>query len=307
MIKANPVLNQVLKHPLFEEKEVKVSIKRLDLIHPKVSGNKFFKLKYNLEKAKSTGQNTILTFGGAFSNHIAAVAFAAKEEGLNSIGVIRGEEILPLNNTLKIAQSNGMHLHFISRELYRNKTETLFLKDLKSKFGDFLMIPEGGTNELAIEGTVEILEEKDKEYSHIIASIGTGGTYAGLAKSILNHQTLIGMSSLKGNFIHQEIEDLLNTHQIIPKGKTQIMDNFHFGGYAKYKQELIDFIWRFYDDFGIILDPIYTGKLVFGIWDMISNNQFPEGSSILVIHSGGLQGNTGFTERTGIKLPALLE
>ncbi|WP_296701048.1 1-aminocyclopropane-1-carboxylate deaminase/D-cysteine desulfhydrase [Algoriphagus sp.] len=305
MIKGNPVYNQILKHSLFEEKGVKVSVKRLDKIHPQVSGNKFFKLKYNLEKAKTEGQNTILTFGGAFSNHIAAVAFATKAEGLNSIGIIRGEKILPLNNTLKMAQSNGMKLFFISRESYRNKTETSFLNELKSKFGDFFMIPEGGTNELAISGTSEILEKADQEYSHILASIGTGGTFAGLVKSLLNHQTLIGISALKGNFIHQEIEDLLKTHQIFPQGNTQIMDSFHFGGYAKYKKELIDFIWRFYEDFGITLDPIYTGKLFFGVWEMITNNQFKKDSSLLIIHSGGLQGNIGFTEMTGIKLPPL--
>jgi 1-aminocyclopropane-1-carboxylate deaminase/D-cysteine desulfhydrase-like pyridoxal-dependent ACC family enzyme len=307
MINANPVLNQKLKHPLFEEKEVEVSIKRLDLIHPQVSGNKFFKLKHNLEKAKNKGKDAILTFGGAFSNHIAAVAFAAKAEGLESIGVIRGEEPIPLNSTLKIAQSNGMQLHFISREQYKNKTDESFLKKLYSKFGDFYLIPEGGTNDLAIAGTSELLREEDKEFSHIITAIGTGGTYAGLAKTILADQTLIGISSLKGNFIHQEIEDLLAIHQITPKGKTQLMDTYHFGGYAKYKQELIDFIWKFYEDFGIVLDPIYTGKLVFGVWDMISNNQFPKGSSILMIHSGGLQGNIGFTDRTGIKLPPLSE
>ncbi len=305
MINANPVFNQILKHPLFEEKEVTVSIKRLDLIHPQVSGNKFYKLKHNLKKAKAKGQSTILTFGGAYSNHIAAIAFAAKAEGLKSIGVIRGEEAIPLNTTLKTAQSNGMQLHFVSRELYRIKKEPSFLLDLKSKFGSFYLIPEGGTNDLAVQGTSEILGEDDKEYSHIIAAIGTGGTFVGLAKTVLTHQTLIGISSLKGNFIHQEIEDLLAIHEIIPKGRTQVMDTYHFGGYAKYKQELIDFIWKFYEDFGIVLDPIYTGKLAFGVWDMISNNQFPKGSSILIIHSGGFQGNAGFTERTGIKLPPL--
>ncbi|MEN2280488.1 pyridoxal-phosphate dependent enzyme [Algoriphagus sp. SE2] len=305
MINANPVFNQVLKNPLFEEKEIKVTIKRLDLIHPQVSGNKFFKLKYNLEKAKSERQNTVLTFGGAFSNHIAAVAFAAKAEGLKSIGVIRGEETSPLNHTLKTAQSNGMKLFFISRELYRKKKELTFLNDLKSRFGDFFVIPEGGTNELAIFGTSEILNKEDKAFSHIITAIGTGGTFAGLAKSLLNHQTLIGISALKGDFIHQEIKDLLDIHKITPKGETKIMDNFHFGGYAKFNKELIDFIWKFYEDYKIALDPIYTGKLIFGVWDMISKNKIPKGSSLLIIHSGGLQGNIGFTERTGIKLPPL--
>lgn len=296
-------LNQSLSHEFFDSKGISVTMKRLDLIDPEITGNKFFKLKYNIQEAISAGHQTVLTFGGTYSNHIAATAFAAKKEGLQSIGIIRGEKPNPLNPTLSAAQANGMELHFISREDYRKKTEPSFLSRLKDKIGDFYLIPEGGTNALAIKGTEEILTSNSNIHTHIMTSIGTGGTFAGLAKSLLPHQTLLGISSLKGNFIHQEIKQLLNTHQISPKGKTEIFDEFHFGGYAKYKDELIQFIWDFYENFRIPLDPVYTGKMAYAAWDLIKKDYFVKGSSILLIHSGGLQGNAGFIERTGIKLP----
>lgn len=305
MIKANPVINQILTHPLFEEKEVKVSIKRLDLIHPQVSGNKFFKLKYNLERAKTKGKNTILTFGGAYSNHIASVAFAAKAEGLNSIGIIRGDVATALNPTLLEAQNNGMRLHYISRVDYREKNNPVFIEKLEREFGDFYLIPEGGTNELAITGTKEILQKQDEDFTHILCSIGTGGTFAGLYSSLSEKQILLGFSSLKGEFIHNGISDLIAGYQLVSQGSYEIFTKYHFGGYAKYGQELIDFIWWFYESFDMVLDPIYTGKMAFGIWDLIQKDYFPKGSKILMIHSGGLQGNVGFTERTGIKLPSL--
>ncbi len=307
MLLPNPVPVQFLTHDLLEKKGIELAIKRLNLIHPKVSGNKFFKLKYNLEKAKSERKSKILTFGGAFSNHIYATAEATNAENLESIGIIRGERTESLNATLSHASELGMNLHFIDRKSYRNKTEPEFLARLKEKFGDFYLIPEGGTNELAIEGTKEILIEEDKEFSHICSSIGTGGTFAGLYASISENQKLLGFSSLKGEFIHKEITDLIEKYQLTSKESYEILTNYHFGGYAKYKQELIDFIWWFYESFGIVLDPIYTGKMAFGIWDLIKKNHFAKGSKILMIHSGGLQGNTGFTERTGISLPSISE
>ncbi|REG88502.1 1-aminocyclopropane-1-carboxylate deaminase/D-cysteine desulfhydrase [Algoriphagus antarcticus] len=307
MLLPNPVPVQFLTHDLLEKKGIELAIKRLNLIHPKVSGNKFFKLKYNLEKAKSERKSKILTFGGAFSNHIYATAEATNAENLESIGIIRGERTESLNATLSHASELGMNLHFIDRKSYRNKTEPEFLARLKEKFGDFYLIPEGGTNELAIEGTKEILIEEDKEFSHICSSIGTGGTFAGLYASISENQKLLGFSSLKGEFIQKEITDLIEKYQLTSKESYEILTNYHFGGYAKYKQELIDFIWWFYESFGIVLDPIYTGKMAFGIWDLIKKNHFAKGSKILMIHSGGLQGNTGFTERTGISLPSISE
>lgn len=303
MLLAQQLDTQTLNHSLFDEKKVKVSLLRLDQIHPEVSGNKFFKLKYNLEEAKKQGKSTILTFGGAYSNHIFATASAAKTTGLKAIGVIRGEDLDQENPTLIHARAKGMRLHFFSREAYRSKNSQQFIHQLREHFGDFYLVPEGGTNSLAIRGTAEILQEKHLEFTHICTPIGTGGTFAGLALSIHLHQTLLGFSSLKGEFIKEEIRQLLKGSEISPKGKMEIFTQFHLGGYAKYTGELIDFIRWFYEKFGIILDPVYTGKMVFGFWELLQINHFPAGSKILLIHTGGLQGNLGFTQRTGIALP----
>ncbi|WP_339752243.1 1-aminocyclopropane-1-carboxylate deaminase/D-cysteine desulfhydrase [Algoriphagus aquimarinus] len=303
MLLPNPAPIQFLAHSILEEKGIELAVKRLDLVHPEVSGNKFFKLKYNLEKAKKEGKNKILTFGGAFSNHIYATAEAAKAENIEAIGIIRGERTEPLNATLLHAENLGMRLHFIDRNSYRNKSQPQFLATLQKKFGDFYLIPEGGTNELAIEGTKEILDSDDLHFSHVCSSIGTGGTFCGLYSSLSENQKLLGFSSLKGEFIHKEIAELLQKNQLNSQGLYEIFTTYHYGGYAKHTQELIDFIWWFYESFGIVLDPIYTGKMAFGIWDLIKNDYFFYSSKILMIHSGGLQGNTGFTQMTGIKLP----
>jgi len=292
-------------HPLLALKNIELAIMRLDLVHPGVSGNKFFKLKYNLEQARKEGKDTLLTFGGAYSNHIFATAEAARTEGFQSIGIIRGERTEPLNPTLAHVESLGMKLHFVDRDTYRKKNESGFINELKDLFEDFYLIPEGGTNELAIKGTKEIIGEDEDQFSHLAVSIGTGGTFAGLAASISSTQKLIGFSSLKGEFIHSEMEKLLSDHQILSVGNYQVNSEYHFGGYGKYTQELIAFIKEFHQNFGIALDPIYTGKLAFGIWDLIKKDFFVPQSKILMIHTGGLQGNIGFAEKTGIKLPGL--
>lgn len=303
MLQANSVPTQFISHPLLREKSIELAVKRLDLIHETLSGNKFFKLKYNLEKAKFLKKDTILTFGGAFSNHIFATAAAAKAENLKAIALIRGERNHPLNPTLSYAEDQGMELHFIDRKSYRRKAEVDFLKDLESKFGEFYLIPEGGTNGLAIQGTQEILDSEDRKFTHVCTSIGTGGTITGIARSLLSTQKLIGFSSLKGEFIHGEIAELFKKHKVSEFINYEIQTGYHFGGYAKYKPELIDFLWWFYENFEIVLDPIYTGKMAFGIWDMIEKDLFPAGSKVLMIHSGGLQGNMGFQAQTGIEIP----
>ncbi|MBC6368898.1 1-aminocyclopropane-1-carboxylate deaminase [Algoriphagus sp. AK58] len=303
MLLPQPIETQSLQHPIFDEKKVNVSLLRLDQIHSGVSGNKFFKLKYNLEEAKKLGKPSILTFGGAYSNHIYATASAAREAGLTSIGIIRGEGLDRKNPTLLHARERGMLLHFVSRVDYRKKNSEEYIDHLRAHFGDFYLIPEGGTNSLAIQGTAEILEEKHREFSHVCTALGTGGTFAGLAKSLNSAQTLLGFSSLKGEFIREEIENLLIGSNIHPKGRLEIFTQFHFGGYAKWTDELIDFIHWFWKAFGVILDPIYTGKMAFGFWELLQTNHFPAGSKILLIHTGGLQGNLGFTQRTGIALP----
>lgn len=286
-------------------KGVELAVMRLDLIHAGVSGNKFFKLRYNLAQAKLENQTTLLTFGGAYSNHIYATAVAAKETGFQSIGILRGEPTLPLNPTLAHAKSLGMQFHYLDREAYRIKNSPAFLQELVDKFGRFYMIPEGGTNALAIKGTGEILSKTTENFTHITASIGTGGSFAGLASTLPPSQHLVGFSALKGAFIHSEITRLLTDNQIKSSSHLEINTSYHFGGYGKYTSELIDFMWEFYENFGLITDPIYTGKLAFGVWDMILHDQFTASSKILLIHSGGLQGNVGFKERTGIPLPTL--
>lgn len=305
MLQPSPVSTQPLAHSLLEEKGVQVAVLRLDQLHQEVSGNKFFKLKYNLAEAEKLGKKTLLTFGGAFSNHIYATASAAHSGGFKSIGIIRGEDADLSNPTLAHAQGKGMQLYLVDRETYREKNTQAFLERLNAKFGDFYFIPEGGTNNLAIQGTQEILSDSTNEFTSISVCIGTGGTFAGLAASLKAHQNLLGFSALKGSFIHQEIQKLLATHDISTAGTFEVKTDYHFGGYGDYKTELTDFMSWFYEEFQIPLDPIYTGKMAFGLWDLIRKDHFPRNSKILMIHSGGLQGNAGFTAKTGINLPIL--
>jgi 1-aminocyclopropane-1-carboxylate deaminase len=269
---------------------ISVTIKREDLIHPFVSGNKFRKLKYNLLQAKAENQDTLLTFGGAFSNHIAAVAFAGKEQGFQTIGIIRGEELsakIEENPTLKFAQENGMQFEFVSREEYRFKNEIAFLDQLKKKFGDFYMVPEGGTNELAVRGCEEILTAQDAPFNYVCCAVGTGGTIAGLINSALPHQKILGFPALKGDFLTDEIRIFAQ------KDNWDLISDYHFGGYGKINVELIEFINTFFEESKIPLDPIYTGKMVYGVLDLIRKNYFPPYSKILLIHTGGLQGIEG--------------
>ena len=273
---------------------ISVTIKREDLIHPVVSGNKFRKLKYNLLQAKTENKKTLLTFGGAFSNHIAAVAFAAKENGFESIGIIRGDELgdkIAQNATLQFAQECGMKFEFVSREAYRLKNESSFLERLKLKFGDFYLIPEGGTNELAVKGCQEILTDEDREFDYICCAAGTGGTISGIINSALPHQKVLGFPALKGDFLQDEICIFVQNEN------WRLINDYHFGGYGKVNEELIAFINDFYNTNQIPLDPVYTGKMVFGVIDMIQKNYFPAQSNILLIHTGGLQGIQGMNAK----------
>jgi 1-aminocyclopropane-1-carboxylate deaminase len=295
----------LLLHPLLDQSQVEIQVLRLDQVHPEVTGNKLYKLHYNLQQALNQNYPQVLTFGGAYSNHIYATAAAAKEVGLASVGIIRGELLDAQNPTLSYARSAGMTLLGITREHYREKSQSAFLESLRKQFGDFYLIPEGGTNALAIQGTCEILTASHSSFSHVLTPIGTGGTFAGVASSLLPHQQLLGISALKGEGIREEMTDLLNTSSIQSKGSLEVLTQYHQGGYAKWTTELIDFIHWFWDAFGIPLDPIYTGKMAFACWDLLQKNYFPPGSRILLIHTGGLQGNRGFTQRTGIALPSL--
>ena len=282
---------------------IELWIKREDLIHPFVSGNKFRKLKYNLIQAGAENQNTILTFGGAFSNHIAAVAFAGKEKGFKTIGIIRGDELIDKiadNPTLQFAKDCGMKLIFVSRATYKLKSEAQFIADLRKDNGDFYLIPEGGNNGLAIKGCEEILTEEDKQFDFICCSVGTGGTISGLINSGMPHQKILGFPSLKGDFLKDEIRNFV-------KNKNwELKNDYHFEGYGKVNNELITFINQFFKNFQISLDPIYTGKLVFGVMDLINKEYFPNNSKILIIHTGGIQGIEGMNKKlANKKLPII--
>lgn len=302
MLQPNEIPTQGLTFPLLQEKKVSLSILRLDLVHPDLSGNKFFKLNYNLMAAQEGGFSRILTFGGAYSNHIYATAAGGSLCGMDTVGVIRGELIQPLNPTLREAEKFGMVLLAMERSTYRKKEEKVVLDKLNDRFGLCYVIPEGGTNVLAIEGCKEILTSKHKEATHVAASVGTGGTIAGIVSSALTHQSVLGFSALKGEFMDESISKLLKLHGIIPTCSLDIVTDYHFGGYAKYTHELIAFMRNFYLKTAIQLDPIYTGKMLYGVFDLIRKDYFPPQSKILVIHSGGLQGIMGFEARWGITL-----
>lgn len=296
MLKSNTlnIKNQHLSYDFKEFGHIDFSIKRDDKIHPSVSGNKFRKLKYNLIAAKNQSKETLLTFGGAFSNHIAATAAAGKEFGFKTIGVIRGEELVDKideNPTLAFAKANGMHLHFISREQYNQKESPAFKNELSIKFGGFYLLPEGGTNTLAVQGCEEILTEADQAFDIICVPVGTGGTMAGLINSSKPHQKIIGFSALKGNFLEKEIERWTS------KTNWEIIDAFCFGGYAKVDIELISFINEFKEKTGILLDPVYTGKMMYGVFQMLRDQKIQKNSRILAIHTGGLQGISGMNLR----------
>ena len=295
-------INQKIELPFLSN--CTIYIKREDLIHPIVSGNKFRKLKYNIVQAKVENKTQLLTFGGAYSNHIAAVAYAAKENSFRSIGIIRGEELkskINDNPTLRFAQKCGMEFDFVSREGYRLKEERTFVENLKQKFGDFYLIPEGGTNELAIKGCEEILAQGDEIFNYICCSVGTGGTISGLINSLKPNQKVLGFPSLKGDFLGDEIR------KFVKNNRWELIHDYHFGGYGKVNGELIAFINSFLERTGIPLDPIYTGKMVFGVMDLMRANYFPDGSKILLIHTGGIQGIQGMNARLKIKKLPLIK
>ena len=262
-------------------------------IHPEVSGNKFRKLKYNLEAAIREGFEGVLTFGGAFSNHIAATAAAGKLLDISTVGIIRGEELdkdIDLNPTLSYAKASGMDLEFITRAAYRNKSEVSFLKSLNIKYPNFYIIPEGGTNARAVRGCSEILTEKDRDFDVICCAVGTGGTISGLINSSLPHQKIIGFPALKGAFLNEDIR------KFAQHSNWELCPDYSFGGYAKVNQELIQFINQFKTDFGIPLDPVYTAKMMFGIDDLVKKGFFSRSTKILAIHTGGLQGISGMND-----------
>ena len=295
----NTPLQEVF-HPLLVEKKLQLFIKRDDLIHSEISGNKFRKLKYNLLEAYSANKMQLVTFGGAYSNHIAATAAAGNLFDFKTVGVIRGNEFHGLNPTLKTAQENGMLLHYVSRTEYQQKSENFFLHKLKETYGDFHMIPEGGANVLATKGCAEIVEEIQIDFDYVVVPCGTGTTLGGIYTALSKNQKAVGISVLKGeSTLLEEIQ------KIIPKAldsRIEVIGDYHFGGYAKMNVELLDFTNSFFEQTKIPLDLVYTAKMFYGIFDLASLDYFKPGQKIVAIHTGGLQGNIGMCKRYNAKL-----
>ncbi|UOQ97981.1 pyridoxal-phosphate dependent enzyme [Hymenobacter sp. 5317J-9] len=301
-------LLQEISDPVTVARGVRLLLWRDDLVHPDLPGNKARKLKYNLRAAREQDQHTLLTFGGAYSNHLAAVATAGRLLGLRTIGLVRGDAPAPgsgpasLNPTLVRATADGMELHYLDRSTYRRRAEPQFIAELLGRFGPAYVLPEGGTNALALPGCAELVAEirAHTDFDALAVSCGTGGTLAGLLTGLAGQQQAIGVAALKnGGFLQAEIDGL--TQQTSGQRFTNysLQTGYHFGGYAKYSAGLLEFIRRFREQHGVLLDPVYTGKLLFGVLDMIGRGQFAPGSTVVAIHTGGQQAWAGWEERFG--------
>lgn len=280
--------------PELTAKDVSLFVQREDLLHPNISGNKYRKLAYNIEEAKRLGKRQLLTFGGAYSNHILATASAGNEFGFETIGFIRGDELglaidktLKSNSTLRAAKDFGMQLRFLSRSDYRMKEEALFLERLQKEFPDAYFLAEGGSNALAVQGCEAILN-KDAACDVVCVAVGTGATISGIINSTEEGQQVYGFPALKGDFLASKIREYT-----ADKDQWQLVEAYHFGGYAKTTPELIAFMNAFKAATGILLDPVYTAKMMYGVLDLVRKNHFPKGTNILAIHTGGIQGIAG--------------
>ncbi len=276
-----------------EKAGVRLLVKREDLNDPHVSGNKWWKLKYNLIEAISQGYPTVLTFGGAFSNHLYATAAAARDKNLSSIGIVRGERVLPLNHTLSFASRQGMKLHFVSRDNYRRKDDPGFLDSLREDFGPFFPIPEGGTNLHAVRGCAELgTELLAIPFDHLVLAVGTGGTLAGIATAFKNTRNVIGIPVLKGGeFLFSKISNLIKEFDGGSYENWTLLTSYHHGGYAKVTKELLDFVSAMKGRHNLPLDHVYTAKGFWAVMDLVGKGQFARGSTILFLHTGGLQGS----------------
>lgn len=289
---------QKLQDTTLDHHKINLYVYRIDLLHPYISGNKWYKLKYNLQQAQEQKYSTLLTFGGAYSNHIYATAAAGKELKLVTIGVIRGEEHLPLNSTLRFARNCGMQLHYMDRNTYRNKYSSEVLQQLRDTFGDFYLVPEGGSNAWAVKGCTEILEDITAPYDVVTTACGTGGTLAGLVAHLPQDKQVLGFPVLKGgDFLYKDIAKLLQAYyqqeKISPSPQLpenyQLVTDYHFGGYAKKKPALEAFIEQFEQRHAIPLEWVYTGKMFYGLYDLIQKEYFAPHTNIIALHTGGLR------------------
>lgn len=302
---AQPPTIQPIDSAIAQQAGVDLSVLRLDVMHPSVNGNKWFKLKYNLLEARQKNFTTLLTFGGAYSNHIYATAAAGNLFGFRTIGVIRGEEHLPLNPTLSFAVQQGMQIVYIDRQKYRQRYTAELQAELKERFGEVFIIPEGGGNLNGVRGCMEILsgagEFWKRQFDTVCVACGTGSTLAGIVLSLQQGQRVIGFPALKnGEFLAGEIESFLKNYRAsgVPTTKNAIASwelvcNYHIGGYAKVNDELLLFAQQFTQEHSIPLDYVYTAKMFYGVMDLLKQGFFPPSTRLLLIHTGGLQGNLG--------------
>jgi 1-aminocyclopropane-1-carboxylate deaminase len=283
-------LIQPIKLPEAAPANITTDVLRLDRLHPVISGNKWFKLKDHLQRAQRLSANPIITFGGAWSNHLFATAYAAREARIDAVGIVRGERPRALSATLSSVLRYGMQLEFISRQDYAGKTSPQFLDQLILRYPGAYIIPEGGGGPPGIAGSEDILRMIDSSpYTHILCSIGTGTMFLGLLRASVPGQTIIGVPVLKGvNPLAGSEHSILTPEQ---SGRARLLHNYHFGGYARHPPALLDFMNEFYRETAIPTDIVYTGRLFYALRDSIRNNHFPESSRLLIIHSGGLQGN----------------
>ena len=288
---------EMLPNDLFQQKQVTVSVLRIDKIHPVVSGNKLFKLHFFLQEALQTSHKTILTFGGAYSNHLAATAYACSVLGLKSIGIIRGEEPAELSHTLLQCLNEGMQLKFISRQQYAENDDAEFIQSLKNEFGECTLVPEGGYHPLGAKGAALIMDLVGKNYSHICTAMGTATTLAGLLRRAEPFQKIIGIPVLKGMTDMEERLLHLTGNKTLP-GNFDLLDDYHFGGYAKKTDELIQFMNQCWQQYQLPLDFVYTAKMLYAVTDQVKKDRFPKGSNILCLHTGGLQGNRSLPANT---------
>lgn len=271
----------------FRGRGLRLSLRREDLIHPAVPGNKWRKLTPNLEVARAQGYGRLLTFGGAFSNHIAAVAAAGRLFGFETIGVIRGEEHLPVNPVLASVVADGMRLTYMDRATYRRKGDPEVVAGLLERFGDCYVVPEGGSNELAVRSCRAIAQEIGSDGDVICVAVGTGGTLAGIAAGLETRQRAVGFSSLKGGeFLVREVEALQTAAFGRRVGEWRIETGYHFGGYAKRPPELVRFIDDFHARHGITLDWVYVAKMLAGVFDLAQRGGFPSGSHVVAVVTG---------------------
>lgn len=274
------------------EKGVRVFVKRDDCIHEAISGNKWRKLKYQLQNIITSNKKGVLTFGGAFSNHIVATAAACRALQLSSVGIIRGDQSAEENPSLQLAMSAGMRLHFVSRTDYKAKEKSPAIQKILALYPESAIIAEGGHHERALVGMGEVIDELEHQIGipdYLVCAVGTGTSFAGLASKC--RQQIIGINVLKNQAVSRDICSLLNQQELL---KNQVLlHQYHFGGYAKFTKELIDFMHQFYLDFKVKTDVIYTAKLAFALTDLLRQNYFAANSRVVMYHSGGLQGNAG--------------